>query len=271
VHYNDKQRRRCERTQLCVDSTPYYPRPVPCKGYARGITNELDVALAERYLATLQAGVAPLDAQIAASQHVVAVLLGQFPEDLAKELASPAKLPALPAQIAPGLPIDLLRRRPDIHGVERQLAAATARIGVATADLFPRVILSSGLGAQGGRHSASAIPITFIGAAGPSIYWPLIDFGTLDAIVDITELQAHELLVGYKQANSPSQPLSRLRDASWRRAKASNNGINRQGGNERSASTGARMSRRFRGRRCVPVSYAARPGNERSVRESLRR
>jgi outer membrane protein TolC len=58
--------------------------------YARGITNELDVALAERYLATLQAGVAPLDAQIAASQHVIAVLLGQFPEDLAKELASPA-------------------------------------------------------------------------------------------------------------------------------------------------------------------------------------
>ena len=168
--------------------------------YARGITNELDVALAERYLATLQAGVAPLDAQVAASQHVIAVLLGQFPEDLAKELASPGKLPALPARIAPGLPIDLLRRRPDIHGAERRLAAATARIGVATADLFPRVILSGALGAQGGRHSASAIPITFIGAAGPSVYWPLLDFGTLDAIVDITELQAHELLVGYKQA-----------------------------------------------------------------------
>jgi outer membrane protein TolC len=71
---------------------------------------------------------------------------------------------------------------------------------VATADLFPRVILSGALGAQGGRHSASAILITLIGAAGPSVYWPLLEFGTLDAIVDITELQAHELLVGYKQA-----------------------------------------------------------------------
>jgi NodT family efflux transporter outer membrane factor (OMF) lipoprotein len=166
--------------------------------FERGITNELDVALAQRYLATLQAGLAPLEAQVAASQHVIAVLLGQFPEELAKELASPGKLPALPPEIAPGLPIDLLRRRPDIHEAERQLAAATARIGVATADLFPRVILSGALGAQGGPHSSSAIPLTFIGAAGPSVYWPLLDFGTLDSIVNIAELQAHELLVNYK-------------------------------------------------------------------------
>jgi NodT family efflux transporter outer membrane factor (OMF) lipoprotein len=167
--------------------------------FKQGITNELDVALAERHLATLQSGLAPLEAQIAASQHVIAVLLGQFPEDLAKELARPGKLPALPAQVPPGLPIDLLRRRPDIHAAERQLAAATARIGVATAALFPRVIVSGQLGGQGGTRSSSAIPVTFIGAAGPSVYWPVLDFGTLDAIVGITELQAHELLVSYKQ------------------------------------------------------------------------
>lgn len=168
--------------------------------FERGLTNELDVALAERQLATLRAGIAPLGAQVAASQHVIAVLLGMFPEDLAKELASPGKFPALPTHVPPGLPIDLLRRRPDIHAAERQLAAATARIGVATADLFPRVILSGALGAQGGPHSSSAIPITFIGAAGPSVYWPLLDFGTLDAKIDIADLQAHELLVSYKQA-----------------------------------------------------------------------
>ncbi len=165
----------------------------------RGIANDLDVALAERHLARLQAGVAPLEAQVAASQHVIAVLLGLFPEDLAKELARPGKLPALPVHIPAGLPIELLRRRPDIHAAERRLAAATARIGVATADLFPRVILSGALGAQGGPHSSSAIPITLIGAAGPSVYWPLLDFGTLDAIADIADLQAHENLVSYKQ------------------------------------------------------------------------
>jgi NodT family efflux transporter outer membrane factor (OMF) lipoprotein len=167
--------------------------------FQQGIANELDPVLAERYLATLRSSIAPLEAQIAASQHVIAVLLGQYPEDLAKELAKPGKLPALPAQIPPGLPIDLLRRRPDIHAAERQLAAATAHIGVATADLFPQFIVSGAVGGQGGTRSSSAVPLTFIGAAGPSVYWPMLDFGTLDAIANIAELQAHELLVNYRQ------------------------------------------------------------------------
>jgi len=167
--------------------------------FAQGITNELDVALAQRHLETLRSEAAPLEAQIAASQHVIAVLLGEFPEELAKELARPGKLPALPARVQPGLPPDLLRRRPDIHAAERQLAAATARIGVATADLFPRLIVSGALGGQGGTRSSSAVPLTFIGAAGPSLYWPVLDFGTLDATADIAELQAHEFFVHYKQ------------------------------------------------------------------------
>lgn len=165
----------------------------------QGIANELDRELAERFLATLRSNIPPLEAQIAASQHIIAVLLGRFPEDLAKELAKPGRLPALPAQVPPGLPIDLLRRRPDIHETERQLAAATARIGVATADLFPRVIVSGALGGQGGQPVSKTIPLTFIGSAGPSVYWPILDFGTLDAIANTAELQAHELFLNYKQ------------------------------------------------------------------------
>ncbi len=167
--------------------------------FQQGIANELDLVLAERFLATLRSNIAPLEAQIAASRHVIAVLLGQFPEQLAGELAKPGRFPALPARVPPGLPIDLLRRRPDIHAAERQLAAATATIGVATADLFPRLIVSGAVGGQGGTRSSSAVPLTFIGAAGPSVYWPMLDFGTLDAIADIAELQAHELLLDYKQ------------------------------------------------------------------------
>jgi hypothetical protein len=96
------------------------------------------------------------------ARHCGACLVS-FRRTSAKELARPSKLPALPGQIPPGLPIDLLRRRPDIHAAERQLAAATARIGVAMPDLFPRVIVSGALGGQGGPHSSKAIPITFIG------------------------------------------------------------------------------------------------------------
>ncbi|MGA2793433.1 MAG: efflux transporter outer membrane subunit [Roseiarcus sp.] len=169
--------------------------------FDRGLTNEMDVTLAKRQLATLQADLAPLAAQVEASRHAISVLLGEFPEDLAKELARPGPIPALPAQIPVGLPVELLRRRPDIQEAERRLAAATARIGVATADLFPTVALTGAGGAQGGiRSSATIVPVTWIGSLGPAVYWPLLDFGALDARIEIADLQTHELLAGYKQA-----------------------------------------------------------------------
>jgi NodT family efflux transporter outer membrane factor (OMF) lipoprotein len=168
--------------------------------FSRGLTNAIDVSLAQRQVATLQADLAPLAAQIDASRHAIAVLLGRFPEDVAEELAKPGAIPALPTKIPVGQPIDLLRRRPDIREAERRLAAANARIGVATADLFPTVVLSGAVGAQGGIHSSSAVPITWIGSLGPSLYWPLLDFGALDAQIEIADLQMHETLVAYKQA-----------------------------------------------------------------------
>ncbi|WP_454632864.1 efflux transporter outer membrane subunit [Bradyrhizobium cenepequi] len=166
----------------------------------RGLTNELDLSLAKRQLATLQADQRPLAAQIDASRHAISVLLGLLPEDLAKELAKPGPMLALPAKIPVGQPIDLLRRRPDIRAAERRLAAANARIGVATADLFPTVIITGAAGAQGGVPSSSAVPLTLIGSIGPSVYWPLLDFGALDAQIEVADLQTHEALVAYKQA-----------------------------------------------------------------------
>ncbi|MGC2787884.1 MAG: TolC family protein, partial [Roseiarcus sp.] len=80
--------------------------------FDRGLTNELDVALARRQVATFQAQMAPLEAQIDASRNAIAVLLGQYPEDLGKELAKPGPIPTLPHRIPTGGPVDLLRRRP---------------------------------------------------------------------------------------------------------------------------------------------------------------
>ena len=148
-------------------------------------------------MATLQAQEAPLAAQVSAAQFTIAVLLGRYPEDIVAELAKPAMVPQLPAAIAPGLPLDLLRRRPDVREAERQLASATARIGVATAALFPHLSLGAGVGYQAESHSQ--LPSTGIWNFGPGAYWPLLDFGTLDALVDIADLQTHERLVQYKQ------------------------------------------------------------------------
>ena len=93
----------------------------------------------------------------------------------------------------------MLRRRPDIRQAERELAAGTARVGVATANLFPRIAITAGLGMQGQGLGRSPTINSFIWSAGPTAYWPLLDFGTLDAMIEIQDLRTHELLVSYKR------------------------------------------------------------------------
>ena len=165
--------------------------------YDRGLINELDLQLAIREFSTLQSQLPQLLSDIAARQYNIAALLGRYPEDLVTELAQPAALPELPESISAGLPLDLLQRRPDIREAERQLAAATARIGVATSNLFPRVALTGGLGTQSANFGVDQG--SHIWAFGPSVYWPLLDFGALDALVNIADLQTHEQLTNYRK------------------------------------------------------------------------
>jgi NodT family efflux transporter outer membrane factor (OMF) lipoprotein len=164
--------------------------------FSRGITNELDVTLAQRELALLQAQVAPLVARIDAARYVIAVLIGEFPENLGNELKRPGMLPVLPVRIRAGLPIDLLRRRPDIVEAERQLASATAQIGVATATLFPQVAVTAAAGRQTG---VSPFLISPIWSVGPAFAVPILDFGRLDAEVERADYRGRELLFAYKQ------------------------------------------------------------------------
>jgi NodT family efflux transporter outer membrane factor (OMF) lipoprotein len=168
--------------------------------YSRGLTNELDVTLAMRQLATVEAYVPEINAMLSVAENRLSVLLGTYPGLIHGQLNGPGKLPHIPRRLRPGVPIDLLRRRPDIRRAERELAAATARIGVATADLFPSVALLAGFGAQGGERQGSAAPIHGpIWSFGPGAYWPFLDFGRLDALIDVQELRTHELLVNYKR------------------------------------------------------------------------
>jgi NodT family efflux transporter outer membrane factor (OMF) lipoprotein len=168
--------------------------------YERGITNELDVALATRELATLEAQLAPVEAQVGAAQYTLAVLVGEYPGNMVKELSKPDLVPTMPAPTAPGVPLDLLKRRPDIQVAERELAANTARIGVATANLFPQITLSAAIGSQGQGWGTSPSINQHIWSFGPGAVWPVLDFGALDAQVDIAGLAAHESLVNYRKA-----------------------------------------------------------------------
>jgi outer membrane protein TolC len=71
-------------------------------------------------------------------------------------------------------------------------------MGSAIADLFPRVAVTSALGGQGGPRAATGTPITFIGGIGPALYWPVLDFGTLDARIEVADYRAREALLRYK-------------------------------------------------------------------------
>ena len=110
----------------------------------------MDVSRAEAQLNATLAIIPPLETAIARASHRLGVLIGQQPTILVTTLSAPLPLPGLPTLIALGKPEDLLRRRPDIRIAERNLAAATARVGVATADLFPRITVLGSIGVEAG-------------------------------------------------------------------------------------------------------------------------
>ena len=116
--------------------------------FQAGLSSELDVAQAEAQVATTASQIPALERQARQAIHRLGVLLGQEPGTLIAALSSTAPLPPPPPEVAVGLPAALLQRRPDIRRAERALAAATARIGVATAELYPRLALTGMLSLQ---------------------------------------------------------------------------------------------------------------------------
>ncbi|PBP38653.1 RND transporter [Pseudomonas syringae] len=163
-----------------------------------GVGNELDVLRAEARLAAVEATVPQLQAEQARQRNRIATLLGERPENLSVDL-SPSKLPAIAKALPIGDPTQVLRNRPDIRAAERQLAASTARIGVATADLFPRVSLSGFLGFTAGRGSQIGSSAARAWSLGPSITWAAFDLGSVRAQIRSADADAEGALANYEQ------------------------------------------------------------------------
>jgi NodT family efflux transporter outer membrane factor (OMF) lipoprotein len=169
--------------------------------FKQGLAAEGDTLLAQRELEALNAAVPPLNSALFDAVSRIGLLLGTYSGSVSAELRRPGALPHTPSHIRPGQPIELLRRRPDIRQAETELAAATARIGVAAADLFPRVSLTAGVGLQGGREIPGAHPPVhgLIWSVGPGAYWPLLDFGQLDAAVKQAQYRTGEVFADYRK------------------------------------------------------------------------
>ena len=167
--------------------------------FQRQLGNELDVVLAERQLSAALAQVAPLAATARVTERQIATLLGQSPESLYAELdASSAPLIAV-NNFDIGVPLQALRRRPDVRRQERLLAAATARVGVATGDLFPNIALTAGVGIQGQGLGRAPVGEDTLWSIGPALRAPIFDFGVLDSLVQLQNYRVQEQAAIYRR------------------------------------------------------------------------
>ena len=164
-----------------------------------GRGTEFDTSRARAQLEGTLAIVPQLEAQVAFAEHRIAVLTGRVPEALIAQLDQPAPLPALPEQIDAGTPGEIVRRRPDVAAAEERLHASTARIGVATADLFPRFTLGGLIGSQAidAGNLFERDSETRVVALG--IDWSFLDVGRVRARIAAADANAEGELARYRQ------------------------------------------------------------------------
>ncbi|WP_238996805.1 efflux transporter outer membrane subunit [Entomobacter blattae] len=167
--------------------------------YRGGLTTQLDVENARSQLKTLDAQIPQLKEQVRSTINAIGLLLGAPPQALAKELDTPQKIPVLPYQVPVGLPSQLAERRPDIRKADAELHAATADIGVAEAQFYPRLILNGNLGFQ----ALSFRDLGFWNArswnVGPIITIPFFEGGKLRGQLKLAEATQKEAAVNYRK------------------------------------------------------------------------
>ncbi len=159
-----------------------------------GLTTQLDMDQARRSLEQTRADIPSLRTNLEQAKYRLAVLLGQPPGALKELLAESKPVPVTPAEIAVGVPADLLRRRPDVRSAERKLAAQTAQIGVAAAELYPKFTLSGSIGLEAlqyaNLYTAGARTAQVLASAA----WTLFDGGRIRQKIAVeTALQEQAL------------------------------------------------------------------------------
>jgi multidrug efflux system outer membrane protein len=161
--------------------------------------SELDVARAQAQVAATSAQIPTLQTQRDQAAHRLGVLLGQEPRALLAELQQSKGMLKGPPEVPPGLPSELLRRRPDIRRAERELAAATARIGVATADLYPSFSITAALGLESEKFTNLPQWSSRFWNIAPGVSWNLFDAGRIRANIQVQNERQRQALYRYQQ------------------------------------------------------------------------
>lgn len=177
--------------------------------YTNGAVTQLDYQQAKSLLRETQALVPTLEAGLRQAQNALCILLAIPPRDLSELLEGSKTIPKVPSEVAVGVPAQLLLRRPDIRRAELQAAAQCAQIGVAKAELFPQISILGTFGfessdspftqAGGSDFSDLFSWQSFTMSTGPSIQWPVLNYGRIKNNVRVQDARFQQLLVVYRK------------------------------------------------------------------------
>lgn len=167
--------------------------------FENGAVTELDVTQARALLRDTEASIPSLETGVRQTRHAISTLIGQPPTQLAELLQQDSSIPSAPAEIAIGVPVDLLRRRPDVRIAEFQAAAQSARIGIAKSDLYPRFSLFGSIGFAssgdgGDLFSSDSVAYT----VGPRFSWPIFNYGRLRNNVRVQDARFQQAALNYQ-------------------------------------------------------------------------
>ncbi|NWF38694.1 efflux transporter outer membrane subunit [Mariprofundus sp. NF] len=168
--------------------------------FEQGVTSELDLLRARGERESMQANIPNLKADMMARIYRISVLTGQAPEFYVAKLSEQKALPLIRDSVPVGLRSEVLKRRPDVYQAERELAAATAGIGIAQADLFPSFSLTGSVGSGARRFSDLFTPATLTRSLAGLLNWPLFAGGALHAAVDVAKADEKIALARYEQS-----------------------------------------------------------------------
>ncbi|MEW5736644.1 MAG: efflux transporter outer membrane subunit [Thermodesulfobacteriota bacterium] len=164
-----------------------------------GLATDLDVERASYQMQSTSASLPQLSEQARQTENALALLLGQAPGTLSDFLGTTGPVPKVPDQAAEGIPAELLSRRPDIRKAERDLAAQTARIGAATADLYPKISLNGNIGLSALEAGDLFQWKNRTYGFGPSISWNVFDAGAVRSNIEVQKALAQQASLRYQQ------------------------------------------------------------------------
>lgn len=180
--------------------------------FRTGAVSELDVSTALATLANTQALIPEFENLLRQAKLSLCVLLGRTPSELEAELAPAggtiARVPDAPAEIAIGVPADLLRRRPDVRAAERVAAAQSARIGEAVADLYPRISIAGATGFTSSSFESTRQPglgnifdaDSFAGFIGLRVDWPILNYGRIEGNIRVQDARYERAVADYQDS-----------------------------------------------------------------------